>query len=902
MADVRLGSVSVDFQARNARFLNNLKKNRAALGQQRRSFKSLGGQLISTNKVMGRFVAAAGAAASIAGARAFVAPWIGFQETMAAVQAVTQATETQFYALRESALELAASTRFTARETAEATRNLGTAGFATGEILSALAPTLRLAEVGQLSVADASTIAAGAIRGFKLEAEDTQRVADVMAAALASSNTNLAQLGEGYRDAAPAAASLGISLEETTAVLSALADNMLRGARGGAAFRSAMARMANPVGESARELEAFGLSVADVDVSQRGLLPVLRTLEDAVSRGASVWRLFGAEQGVAGSILLSNVDYIARQTAALESAEGAAERMARTMNDTAADAIRNAGSAWEALRIAITADSGLGDSIEATFRAIAAALNAIRENMDKVGAAVRIATRPIAAMHQAFDRVHASFVAVDAFIDRLRDNVDELEAGWAGVAAAIAVDFVGGLVRAFYALPDLLLRPVLALQEAIVTAFREAGRRAWEAFWDGIRSLVRPGDVERLVRRRDRIIEELNSGLLDPDTELLRSGQLDQINSVIDDLTRARVTFTETIGAAAKNAAREVLADTSYLDALNTTIDEYKQVILRRLGLTEVAEAVADAGRAAAESYFENFVMEWGNFQNMVRPEFIAPNIQPIAANVVDAAAVVPPAAITPEQEGALSRMATVAELLARHAGEYAAELEDAYAEATLSTAEYNRQRFVHEGINRLLAEGLELTEAELAAARETLGARFDALAPLEAAIERQERLNELAGELSDGFAEFARGVLIRFETLGDAAEALGRRIYAALVENLIISPILAFINPLLGIPAAQHGGQLGRGLALVGEAGPELVDFNAPGRVYSNDDLRAAFGERSGGGDQFIFAPVVNSADAGAVSAALRALYPEWEARTKASIAADGRRPSQMRYAFTGR
>jgi multidrug efflux pump subunit AcrA (membrane-fusion protein) len=42
------------------------------------------------------------------------------------------------------------------------------------------------------------------------------------------------------------------------------------------------------------------------------------------------------------------------------------------------------------------------------------------------------------------------------------------------------------------------------------------------------------------------------------------------------------------------------------------------------------------------------------------------------------------------------------------------------------------------------------------------------------------------------------------------------------------------------------NGGYYPGGMAMVGERGPELIDFNNPGQVYSNDRLRSAMG----GGD----------------------------------------------------
>ncbi len=72
-------------------------------------------------------------------------------------------------------------------------------------------------------------------------------------------------------------------------------------------------------------------------------------------------------------------------------------------------------------------------------------------------------------------------------------------------------------------------------------------------------------------------------------------------------------------------------------------------------------------------------------------------------------------------------------------------------------------------------------------------------------------------------------------------------------------------------IPALMTGGAYDGGLALVGEQGPELIDFGAPGMVYSNNQLKNAF----------------SGAD---TAAEVRALREENRAQAKAMVALQAR------------
>ena len=62
----------------------------------------------------------------------------------------------------------------------------------------------------------------------------------------------------------------------------------------------------------------------------------------------------------------------------------------------------------------------------------------------------------------------------------------------------------------------------------------------------------------------------------------------------------------------------------------------------------------------------------------------------------------------------------------------------------------------------------------------------------------------------------------------------------AALQANAAINTAAA--SSAIAVPAFASGGSYGGGLALVGERGPELINFNRPGTIY-NAGQTAAFG-----------------------------------------------------------
>ena len=168
-----------------------------------------------------------------------------------------------------------------------------------------------------------------------------------------------------------------------------------------------------------------------------------------------------------------------------------------------------------------------------------------------------------------------------------------------------------------------------------------------------------------------------------------------------------------------------------------------------------------------------------------------------------------------------------------------------------------------------------------------------------EAADAVEERLSTAASSIGDAFGNFTGTVIKDFRSIGDAVRNLARQIIDALVKRFVVNPISNFVGNLVGglFPGLQGGG-LGRGLTLVGEAGPEIVDFRQPGRVYSNDQLRDAIVGRAagvGGNEPVVVNITVNSSDSGAVTRAINDALPAIVETVKGVVGIDASRPSAL-------
>src|SRR5690606_16751825 len=123
----------------------------------------------------------------------------------------------------------------------------------------ALTPTLDLAQGAGVGLAQAVEITTTTLTQFGLEAAEAQRVADVLAQSANSSQSSVQGWGNSLSYVAPLANQLGMNLEETTAILSALADEGFRGERAGTALRNVFSQLLDPGSKFREELEKLGI-------------------------------------------------------------------------------------------------------------------------------------------------------------------------------------------------------------------------------------------------------------------------------------------------------------------------------------------------------------------------------------------------------------------------------------------------------------------------------------------------------------------------------------------------------------------------------------------------------------------------------------------------------------------
>ncbi len=269
------------------------------------------------------------------------------EQSLANVEAVSNATAAEFRELKNAAEDAGTTTRFTAGQAADALFFLSSAGLSATQSVKALDGVLQLAGATGSDLAQTAQAVTSTLSQFGLAAEKSADIANIFAAANSNSQATLDKLQNSLRQVGPVAAGLDIELEEVVGSLQALFNAGFQGESAGRALKSALADLANEASPTIEKLEALGVSFASVNPEAVGLTGAIGALEDAGLSTAQVIEAFGK---VAGPQLLTLIntgkDAIEDYTAAVTGTNEAA-RQYEVQNNTLAGSIDSLKSAVE---------------------------------------------------------------------------------------------------------------------------------------------------------------------------------------------------------------------------------------------------------------------------------------------------------------------------------------------------------------------------------------------------------------------------------------------------------------------------------------------------------------------------------------------------------------------------
>ncbi|WP_251846072.1 phage tail tape measure protein [Enterococcus faecium] len=410
-----------------------------------------------------------------------------FEEQMSRVKAISGATGKSFDELRQQAVDLGAKTAFSAKESAAGMENLASAGFSAQEIMKAMPGLLDLAAVSGGDVALASENTATALRGFGLEASEAGHVADVFARAAADTNAEVGDMGEALKYVAPVANSMGISLEETAAAIGIMSDAGIKGSQAGTTLRGALSRLARPTKAMQDTMDNLGVSFYDADGKMKPLKTQVELLKKAFEgltpeqQQNALVTLYGQES-LSGMMALidKGPDSLGKLTKSLKDSDGAADNMARTMQDNMNSSIEQMFGAFESAAIVI--QKILAPSIKKVADAISGLVEkfvSAPESTQKLVVAIGAIAIAIGPVLYALGMVVKAFQTMKVGLGVLGNGISLFK------KLGSAIGFLTSPVGLVIAAVALLVVGFIYLWNT-----SEDFRNFWIGLWEGIKSAV----------------------------------------------------------------------------------------------------------------------------------------------------------------------------------------------------------------------------------------------------------------------------------------------------------------------------------------------------------------------------------------------------------------------------
>lgn len=330
-----------------------------------------------------------------------------FDQQMSTVQANTGATGAELDQLRQAAIEAGASTVYSASESADAINDLGKAGMSVTDILSGgLTGALNLAASDGMAVGDAAEYMANALSMFHLSGSQASQVADTLAAGAGKAVGNVSDFGEALNNCGAQANSFGMSIQETTGVLSLFAQNGTIGAEAGTQLNSMLMKLAAPSNDAAATMKELGISAYDASGNFVGMANFAGQLQKA-EKNLTQEQRNQANATIFGSYAIKAANYlydagekgVRNWTKAVSESGYAAEQAAAKNNNLKGD-LENLSGSMESLMISI------GEGAQGPLRKLVQGLDTLVDSFASLPAGAQQTIIVMAALGGVLGGVH----------------------------------------------------------------------------------------------------------------------------------------------------------------------------------------------------------------------------------------------------------------------------------------------------------------------------------------------------------------------------------------------------------------------------------------------------------------------------------------------------------------
>lgn len=378
----------------------NWKTLNAEVQVTRQRLAQLRGTANATSKAMSALTKAAGiVTAGIAAIRGIARVLSGavntmkdFEQANANLSTILGKNVNDIQALTKSAMELGRTTEYTASQVTQLQTELAKLGFSESQIQAMQEPVLHFATAVGADLPEAAALAGATLRIFGLRASDTDKTLATLALATNKSALDFSFLQSAMSTVGPVANAFGLSVQDTTALLGALANAGFDASTAATATRNILLNLADGSGKLAI---ALGGPVRTFPELMDGLtrlnsagVDLNTTLELTDKRSVAAFNAF-----------LNGVDAANELHDAIGDTDGALKKIADERMNTLEGSIKLLQSAWEGLILSFKNSTGILKSTTDWLTLLVQSMTPGNEERQKMETAYQEAGAYVKAYH-----------------------------------------------------------------------------------------------------------------------------------------------------------------------------------------------------------------------------------------------------------------------------------------------------------------------------------------------------------------------------------------------------------------------------------------------------------------------------------------------------------------------
>ena len=391
--------------------------------------------------------------------------------------------------LSKLAKKMGAETAFSASECAEALNYLALAGYDIQQMCDTLPTVLNLAAAGDIALADASDMVTDAMSALGMGVDEAGTMVDQMAKTASTTNTSVAQLGEGILTIGATAKSIKGGTAELNTALGILANNGIKGAEGGTHLRNIILSLQSPTDAAAKQMEALGISVYDSEGNMRSLNDILGDLNTSMDGMTSA-----EKSNIISSIFnktdLSSVNALLANTGStwddlqqkIRNSGGAAGQMADTQLDNLQGQITILKSALEGLAISF------GELLMPAIKQIVGwvqsfvdALNGLDEGTKKTIVTIALVVAAIAPVLIIVGKVISAVGTIMTIVPKIAGVINTVKGAFAALNTTMLANPI-----------VLIIAAIAALVAAFIYLWNNCDgfRQFWIDLWENVKQVA----------------------------------------------------------------------------------------------------------------------------------------------------------------------------------------------------------------------------------------------------------------------------------------------------------------------------------------------------------------------------------------------------------------------------